>query len=514
MKSVAIFYYSLTGNTEAAVRAVADNLPAGCRVHPIRIVPADPRWQLKVPFVPMWSTFLATMAPTNRGDQIAITTEPADWPVTDGVVIGSSTWWNRPCLPIQALLRSERFRSYVRDKPVGLFAACRGFFRNNLAELARAVLAAGARVVARERFTYTGSLIGTFMTFFALLRFGTPQTRWAGVNLPPYGFTPETLAKAKGFAQRFIAGAASGAPEEAERALLIKVVRYVCVGLAIFDLILAIAFTFLSDTAVQAIAPPGYAEPQFFQRCVGLFLFQYVFIQYLGYRDPRRWATALTMTVAVRATFAILYLVQVALWGSPFTLLHGLFVASAVLDLATTVFLLVAMARLDIGLFQGDSAVPLDAPTSKLLRALLLTLAVAEFLIGLSWLLLPRFLCTMFAIPFVVDPFWVRATGVFLLNIALIQLLGARDPNKYRSAALTSGVFRSLWPILYWVTTAHGLGTGLFRLSIMFFSFFDLGACIAIFWLIRRMSAEAQAQAQAAPASLPAPARSAVGGGP
>ena len=82
---------------------------------------------------------------------------------------------------------------------------------------------------------------------------------------------------------------------------------------------------------------------------------------------------------------------------------------------------------------------------------------------------------------------------MFLLNIAFIQYLGHRDPNKYRSAALTSGVFRALWPILYWVTTAHGEGNGMFRFSIMFFSFFDLISCIIIFWLLHRMSARARA---------------------
>jgi hypothetical protein len=491
MKSVAIFYYSLTGNTEAAARAVAGALPSDCEPHLIRVVPSEPRWQLQVPFVPMWRTFLGTAGPTSLGEHVAITTEPAEWPTADAVVIGSSTWWNRPCLPIQSLVRSEQFRGYIKGKPVGVFAACRGFFRNNLHELACAVRAAGARVVARERFTYTGGLLGTFLTFFALLRFGTPQRRWLGVNLPPYGFLPETLAKARGFAARLARGAASGEPEQLEHAGLLRAVRIVFLALAVFDLGLATAFTFFSDKAVPAIAPAQYAEPQFFQRCVGLFLFQYVFIQFLGFRDPRKWATAFTMTVAVRATFAIMYLAQLALWGRPFTVLHGLFLASSVLDTATTIFLLIAMTRLDIGLFQGDTAVPPDVPASQFLRVMLLILAIAEFFIGLSWLVMPKFLCSFFGLACAVDPFWTRATGVFLVNIALIQYLGFRDPNKYRSAALTSGVFRSLWPILYWITAAHGEGTGMFRFSILFFSFFDLISCITIFWLIHRMSARA-----------------------
>jgi len=445
-----------------------------------------------VPFIPMWRTFFATLQPVTRGDPVAITTEPAEWPAVDGVIIGSSTWWNRPCLPIQALLRSARFRDYVRGKPIGLFAACRGFFRNNLHELERAMLAAGGQVRARDRFTYTGSLIGTFMTFFAMLKFGKPQARWLGVSLPTYGFTAATLARAKAFGGRFAAAAAAGTPEPLPHPGLLRVVRFLFLALAVFDLVLATAFTFFSDKAIPAIAPPGYAEPQFFQRCVGLFLFQYVFIQFLGFRDPRRWSTAVVMTIAVRGTFAVMYVVQLLLWGGPFGLLHGLFVASAALDLATTLFLLWAMGRLDIGFLQGDDAAPLDAPTSKPLHVILLLLAAAEFFIGLSWLFLPKTLCHLFAIRFVVDPFWTRATGVFLVNIGFIQFLGSSDPNKFRSAALTSGVFRSLWPVLYWITTAAGEGNGLFRFSIMFFSFFDLTACITIFWLIHRISVRAR----------------------
>lgn len=498
MRSVAIFYYSMTGNCEAAARAVADALPAGCAPYLIRVIPTEARWQLRAPFVPMWRTFLRTARPTNRGEHVAITTEPAEWPAVDGVVVGSSTWWNRPCLPIQSLLRSPRFRGYVAGKPVGLFAACRGFFRNNLHELQRAVQTAGGRVVARERFTYTGSFLRTFLTFFALLRFGTPQRRWLGFDLPPYGFVPATLARARGFAARFVEGAASGAPAPVARGLL-RAVRALMLVLALFDLGLATAFTFFSAEAVPAIAPGGYAEPQFFQRCVGLFLFQYVFVQLLGFFDPRRWATALTMTVAVRSTFAVMYLAQLALWGRPFTVLHELFAASAVLDTATVIFLLAAMARLDLGLLQGDTAAPPDAPASLLLCLMLRVLAIAELCIGLGWLLFPERLCDLFDLRYVVDPFWTRATGVFLLNIAFIQYLGSRDPNKYRSAALTSGVFRALWPILYWITTAHGEGNGLFRLSIMFFSFFDLASCLTIFWLVQRMSARARAWHEPAP---------------
>jgi len=280
---------------------------------------------------------------------------------------------------------------------------------------------------------------------------------------------------------------------------LLKVLRGVFLALAAFDVVLGIAFTFFADRAVAAIAPAAFGEPRFFQRCVGVFLFQYAFVQYLGFRDPRRWATALTMTVALRATFAVLYLVQVALWGRPFTTLHAAFVVSSVLDGAVTVFVLVAMARLEIGILQGDAVVPAGAPASAFLRRMLLVMSVGQVCIGLAWLLAPKLLCHLTGIRFSVDPFWARATGLLLVHIAFIMFLGFRDPNRYRAAALTSGLFGALWPAVYWTAVARGEGTALFRAAILGFSFFDIATCVVIFALLHRMAAQARAMPPAAP---------------
>jgi hypothetical protein len=492
MKAVNLFYYSMTGNCEAAALGVAAGLAPECQVTLIRVEPSEPRWQLRVPFRPMWRTFLGTLLPTLRGARIGIRTQPAEWPRCDAVVVGSATWWDRPNLPIRTLVQSEAFRAHVRGKPVGLFAGCRGAYANNLKMLEKLMRAAGAFVVARDRFTYTGSLLGTFLTFFAMLRAGTSQKRWLGVDLPPYGFSPQTLARSKDFAASMKNAswrAQDHLPrhETAERSL-----RLLFLGLALFDLILGVAFTFFGRQAVALAAPASFAEPVFFQRCVGLFLLQYVYVQYAAAKDPRAASTCLNLTVLVRLSFPFMYLTQVALWGKPWTLLHGLFVASAVLDLGASVFTLVVMKRLGIRFFQGDHVAAEEGPPSGFLRWMLLVLAVAEFLIAWNWLLAPRFWCHLFDIAVTVDPFWTRATGVFLLNIAYIQFLGARDPRRYRTAAITSGIFRSLWPIFYWWTVAHGEGNALFRFSILFFSFFDLASCITIFALLSRGAARAE----------------------
>jgi hypothetical protein len=344
-------------------------------------------------------------------------------------------------------------------------------------------------VVARERFSYTGSVLGTFLAFFAMLRFGTARARWLGLHVPPYGFGPRTLERARGFAARI----AGPAPAALPSAHLETAVRAVYTGLALFDLFLAIAFIFFGAATVGRLAPAAFAEPQFFQRCVGLFLLQYVFVQGTAARDPIAYATCLNMTVAIRATFPILYLSQVFLWGAPWTVLHGLLVVSAAGDVGATIFTLVAMRRLGLPFFGGDASADDDAPASGLLRWILLVLAVSELAIAWNWLLLPRFWCGVFDLAVPVDPFWTRATGLFLLNIAYIQFLAFRDLHRHRTAVMTSGLFRMLWPVLYWITAGSRAGNEAFRAFILFFSFFDLTACFAIFGLLHRVTRRSEA---------------------
>ena len=497
MKSIAIFYYSMTAQCQAAVDAIVKGLPEGVKAHLVRVEPTEARWRLSVPFTRWFLTFLRTLVPTLGSDAVQIKTSPAEWPACDRVVVGAPTWWARTCLPMQSLLRSRKMQDYLNGKPVGVFAGCRGAYKNNLAEMVEAVEAAGGSVVAREKFTFTGGLVGTFLTFFALLRFGTPQQRWLGMRLPPYGFSDATLERARQFADTVVnAAAAKTAPRvegAAGSARLETVLRYLYLGLSCFDLALAIAFIFFGQRVISLVAPSEFADPVFFLRCVGLFLLQYAYIQFRAFRDPRAHATCLSMTVAVRLGFPVLYLTEVALWGAPLSGLAWGFVASAVGDLAISVFTLFSMKRLGIGFTTGDSSRSPYAPSVGWLRLLLAVLALAEFAISWNWLLLPGFWLKSFEVAYSVDPFWTRATGLFLLNIAYIQYLAFKDPHRYRSAVITSGLFRALWPALYWYSTAMGEGNGFFRLFIMFFSFFDLTTCIVIFVLLKKTIARSQA---------------------
>ena len=264
--------------------------------------------------------------------------------------------------------------------------------------------------------------------------------------------------------------------------------RILFLGLAIFDFILGTVFIFFGEYIFSLFKLDAYALPKFFMICVGLFLYQYVYIQYMAFKDPYKHSTCLNMTLAIRLTFPIVYVSAIILWGKPFTLIHLMFAVSAIGDLVASAFILYSMKILKISFFQGDFTSGKNNNNVSLLRIILLVLAIAEFAISWNWILFPKFWLNLFDLTFIVDPFWTRATGLFLVNIAYIQFLGFLDVYKYRTAVITSGVFRALWPIFYWYWTAFGEGCLLFKGFIMFFSFFDTIACFTIFRLLKNAS--------------------------
>jgi hypothetical protein len=272
-----------------------------------------------------------------------------------------------------------------------------------------------------------------------------------------------------------------------------RILKIVLLGLALFDALLGTIFIFFGEYLFSVLDLASYAQPRFFMICVGLFLYLYVYIQFTASKGPRKYSTCLNMSVLIRFFFPFMYIAGIFLWGRPFTLLHTLFAASAFGDLVIFAFFLYAMKKLKISFFQGDETpVDTDDKGPSLLRMILLILAIAEFLISLNWIFIPKFWLQIFDVTYIVDPFWTRTTGLFLLNIAYIQFLGSLNVYKYRTAVITSGLFRALWPILYWYWTAFGEGNLWFKIFIMFFSFFDTAMCITIFSLLKKAMRQGQ----------------------
>jgi hypothetical protein len=127
------------------------------------------------------------------------------------------------------------------------------------------------------------------------------------------------------------------------------------------------------------------------------------------------------------------------------------------------------------------------AAPSRWLSRTLYTLAAPETTFGSHWGLLAHWWLHLFGVQSTMDPFWTRATGIFLVNMGLIQYLGARDLNRHRTAVISSGLFRALWPLFYWAWILwHCEGNSLFKVAIGASSFYDAALCIAIFMLLRR----------------------------
>lgn len=271
-----------------------------------------------------------------------------------------------------------------------------------------------------------------------------------------------------------------------------RLLKIVLLGLAVFDALLGTIFIFFGEYLFSILELESYAQPRFFMICVGLFLYQYVYIQYMAFKNPRKYSTCLDMTFFIRLSFPFIYIAGIFLWGRPYTILHTLFAASAAGDLLICGLILYSMKKLKISFFQGDETSVKTNKGPSFLRIILLVLAISEFLICWNWLLLPEFWLRIFDITYTVDPFWTRATGVFLLNIAYIQFMGYRNVYKYRTAVITSGLFRALWPILYWYWTAFGEGNVWFKIFILFFSFFDTAMCITIFSLLKKAMKQGQ----------------------
>jgi len=267
-----------------------------------------------------------------------------------------------------------------------------------------------------------------------------------------------------------------------------RLLRLLFLGLAVFDFVLGTIFIFFGQKLFLILHLESYAQPQFFMMCVGLFLYQYVYIQYMAFKDPYKHSTCLNMTVLIRLTFPIVYISSLFLWGLPITLLHIFFALSAVGDIVVSLFILYSMKKLKISFFRGDKTpATLISKDISLLQVILLVLALSEFVISWNWMLTPKLWLNFFEISNTVDPVWARATGMFLLNISYIQFLGFWDIHKFKTAVITSGLFRALWPLFYWYWTAFGEGNFLFKAFIMFFSFFDTVACIVIFYLLKIM---------------------------
>ncbi|HHT9119065.1 MAG TPA: hypothetical protein ACFYD3_00780 [Candidatus Hypogeohydataceae bacterium YC41] len=276
--------------------------------------------------------------------------------------------------------------------------------------------------------------------------------------------------------------------------------RLLLFALAAFDFILANGIIFSCRLLPEKILSMPHLEPRFFMLCCGLFLYQYTYIQYMGFRNPSRYATCLNLTVCIRLTAPILYITGILLWGAPFTLFHWMFAASAVVDLTVSAFILSGMRRLNIPFFKGDATAVEYSKGPELLRKVLLILTIGEFLISMNFILVPKFWLNFFGIPFTVDPWWTRMTGLFLLNIAYIQYLGYLDVYRYSQAVAVSGYYRALWPGLYWYWVfSGGAGNAMFKGFILFFSFFNIFTCIFILWSLRRAL------------SQPAPERPATG---
>lgn len=143
---------------------------------------------------------------------------------------------------------------------------------------------------------------------------------------------------------------------------LTKATRLLFAVLALFDLGLGLGLLVAGEPILTALGLAQFVAPQFFMICVALFLLLYVYVQYMAYRDPVAHGTCVTITLFIRLSFPVGYVAAIVAWGTPWTLMHTLLAAAAAGDLATSAFIVFAMRKLGIGLWQGDRCSTAAAP--------------------------------------------------------------------------------------------------------------------------------------------------------
>lgn len=201
---VLIVYHTFTGQAGNVADSAAQLIRARsseallCRVD---FADVTERHQPPVPFsvIKRWSD----EAKGGILKPISLDPEPPTADKFDAVILLSNTWNWHPSAPIQSLLKSARARELFAGKPVGIGIVCRGFWKNNLAMTKALVQAAGGRVIAEEVFTHAGSWLRS--TIINILRMTKPaplRTRIGPFRLPPFGVSPDSMAKIPSFVAR------------------------------------------------------------------------------------------------------------------------------------------------------------------------------------------------------------------------------------------------------------------------------------------------------------------------
>ena len=201
-----VIYHSFTHQAALVAGKIAEEaVRQGGSAALCRVDFADPtqRRQAPVPFavIKEWSD-LAKAGTTVPVELTPATIDPAGY---DRVILLSNTWSFHPSVPIQSLLKSDVGRQLLADRKVAVGIVCRGFFSKNLAIVKDLVAQDGGTVITHEVFAHAGGwLLSTIANVTGMTK-ADPPRKFGPFRLPPFGVSPQSLAKIPDFVSRAIA---------------------------------------------------------------------------------------------------------------------------------------------------------------------------------------------------------------------------------------------------------------------------------------------------------------------
>lgn len=207
-----ILYYSMTGQAERAAALIAETTrDAGWEVVTCRIGMPDPADQLARP-MRLADTKKWTQG-AQRGMAVRVDYTPADALRGDYdlVLLLTNTWGDHPSVPVRSFLQSPEAKTLLAGRPFGVFVVCRRLWEKNLKIVRDLGEAAGGRYIGGEPFMHPGGQLGSLVqTVSYLWGSGAPRKRMLGFRLPPYGLSPEALARLPEFTRSLLAKTAQG----------------------------------------------------------------------------------------------------------------------------------------------------------------------------------------------------------------------------------------------------------------------------------------------------------------
>ena len=213
--TIAVFYYTQTGQAQAIARSLSAPLEAaGCRVVEREIRPVT-----AYPFPWSSEAFFQVFPESRLG--IACAIEPVDLSgavaEADLVIVAGQSWYLSLSTPLHAFFQSPEVRAYLRGRPVVFVNGCRNMWVMTQSETRRYLREIGARYVGFIELHDRAPNLVSVLTIIRWLFYGRKE---ATRLLPAAGVSPHDVADADRFGRAILRTLNDGQWEQLQERLM------------------------------------------------------------------------------------------------------------------------------------------------------------------------------------------------------------------------------------------------------------------------------------------------------